>query len=77
MQDPKRDPTGNPCSSWLYCDLDAASEYGSGRYMDFLSDGFKIRSPGTGLNNSGSTYLYMAWADHPLISAYGAQSNPR
>ncbi len=77
MQDPHRYPPGNPCSSWLYCDLDAASEYGSGRYMDFVSDGFCIRSPGTGLNNSGSTYLYMAWADQPLNSAYGARSNAR
>jgi hypothetical protein len=41
----------------------ALSTYG----IDILSNGFKIRQPaGYGLNNSGQTYIYMAFAENPF-----------
>ena len=41
--------------------------------MDFLSNGFKQRSPslGTAENASGGTYIYMAFAENPLVSNTG------
>ena len=37
--------------------------------IDFLSNGFKIRFAGGPLNDSGSTYFYMAFAEHPFKTA--------
>ena len=35
--------------------------------LDFVSNGFKLRAPtGYGLNNSGGTYIYMAFAENPF-----------
>ena len=44
---------------------DGAAEDSDGEQMDFLSNGFKLRKSG-GHNNSGATYLYMAFAEHPF-----------
>ena len=35
--------------------------------MDFLSNGVKIRTSGTGENASGSNFIYMAFAEQPLV----------
>jgi hypothetical protein len=37
--------------------------------MDLLSNGFKFRSSGVGVNTSGGTYIYAAFASHPLATA--------
>jgi hypothetical protein len=34
--------------------------------VDFLSNGFKIRNTGTGLNASGVTVIGFAWAENPF-----------
>jgi len=34
--------------------------------VDFLSNGFKIRSSGTGVNENGGDFVYGAWGDVPL-----------
>jgi hypothetical protein len=39
---------------------------GTGGDVDFTSSGFKVRTSTTGVNTSGTTYLYMAWADVPF-----------
>jgi len=33
---------------------------------DFLSNGFKLRASDGGVNGSGSTYIFMAFAEHPF-----------
>jgi hypothetical protein len=38
----------------------------SGEYLDFLSNGFKLRSDAASLNNSGDNYIYMAFASNPF-----------
>ena len=48
--------------------------------IDFLSNGFKIRSTSTNsepTNLNGQTYIYCAWAEAPNINLYGAQANAR
>ena len=35
--------------------------------MDFVSNGFKIRTTGAGSNASGGNYIYMAFAAEPLV----------
>ena len=45
-----------------------ASDYGR---IDFLSNGFKLRTTNSQLNElgSGSSYVYMAFAEEPLVSS--------
>ena len=38
-------------------------------YMDLVSNGFKLKSTNTELNNGGSPYIYMAFAEFPFVSS--------
>ena len=40
--------------------------------IDFLSNGVKIRTSGTGENASGSNFIYMAFAEEPLVANVGS-----
>lgn len=67
--DTERDPE-NVTDSWLFPNL--ADQEGTGdsdRNTDILSNGFKIRSAYTYHNQSGSTYIYAAFAEHPFKTA--------
>ena len=37
--------------------------------LDFTSNGFKLRTTNTAENTSGTTYIYMAFAEVPFRSA--------
>ena len=37
-------------------------------YLDFLSNGFKWRTSDFGRNESGSNFIYMAFAEHPFVT---------
>ena len=37
--------------------------------LDFLSNGFKLRKTGTGVNGDGNSYIYMAFAEAPFVTA--------
>ena len=39
---------------------------------DFLSNGFKLKNTDGSSNGSGSTYIYMAFAEEPLVANVGA-----
>jgi hypothetical protein len=36
--------------------------------LDFLSNGFKLRKTGTGVNGDGNSYIYMAFAENPFVA---------
>lgn len=38
----------------------------SGRAIDILSNGFKVRSSDTPINASGNTYIFSAFAENPF-----------
>ena len=44
---------------------------------DFLSNGFKVKSTATSFNGNGSTYVYMAFAEAPLVSSNGVPAVAR
>jgi hypothetical protein len=46
-------------------------EYDSNRF-DIISNGFKLRTSGGDGNANGSTYIYMAFAEEPLVANVGA-----
>ena len=45
--------------------------------FDFLSNGFKIRTTDGGDNASGGTYIYMAFAENPLVGTNGVPATAR
>ena len=65
IKDATRDPY-NTTSHELYANVADAEYTGSGYALDFLSSGFKIKATGTAYNGSGSTYIYMAFAETPF-----------
>tara|TARA_B100000287_G_scaffold411710_1_gene441427 strand:+ start:1978 stop:8079 length:6102 start_codon:yes stop_codon:yes gene_type:complete len=76
--------TYNPAYRFILADKDyvetrAANNSGnvSSYYVDFLSNGFKLRHDSTNLSVSGQSYLYCAWAEAPAFNLFGAQSNAR
>ena len=72
--DNKRD-TINPAQTNLYPNQDSAdyTEYP----IDILSNGFKIKHSGGGQNESGASYIYMAFAEAPFVNSNGVPCNAR
>ena len=63
--DTSRSPT-NVASNTLYANGSFAEDSNvTNRSVDFLSNGFKIRSSGTFINASGGTFIFMAFAENP------------
>jgi hypothetical protein len=64
IYDDARDPD-NFVNKRIYANQSYAEDpHASNDHVDFLSNGFKQRSAGTIINASGSTYIYMAFAEH-------------
>jgi hypothetical protein len=45
--------------------------------MDFLSNGFKLRTTDNDWNGSGATYIYMAFAENPFVSSKSIPTTAR
>jgi hypothetical protein len=45
--------------------------------MDFVSNGFKMRGTNTNQNGSGSTYIYMCFAEAPFTTSTGIPTTAR
>ena len=45
--------------------------------VDLLSNGFKIRTSGSGENSSGTNYAYFAFAKHPIVTSSGSVAPAR
>ncbi len=48
-----------------------------GRYIDFLSNGFKPRQAFGNWNSATNTYLYMAFAEQPFVTSTGIPTTAR
>ena len=64
LQDNKR--LGYNPNNYLLQPHDSAAESALQR-IDLLSNGFKVRTTDAGQNASGNTYIYMAFAEEPLV----------
>ena len=70
MHDNKRD-TFNVVYHRLLAE-DSGTEYTStSNQLDFLSNGFKMRATNDGGNASAGTYIFMAFAENPLVTSTG------
>ena len=68
-KDTSRNPI-NPMTRDLKWNLTAAENVDANNAVDFLSNGFKIRSASSGATNyngSGATHIYMAFAENPFV----------
>ena len=65
MKDNKR-PDYNP-NYTLYPNLTNAEDTGASVLADFVSNGVKLRGTYNGMNASGGSYIYMAFAEQPLV----------
>ena len=55
----------------------SSAEANSGYTHDALSNGFKIRTTDTNLNRSGGNYIYMAFAEQPLVGTNNIPATAR
>lgn len=75
IRDNKRDPH-NVVDHRMYADTNGADASGNPEF-DFVSTGIKIRGNGNNYNTSGSTYIYMAFAESPFVNSKGVPNNAR
>ena len=70
------DGVGNVIQKRAYPDSSAAEGGSSStNYIDFLSNGFKIRRAGDS-NENNSNYIFMAFAEEPLVANSGTSGVP-
>jgi len=74
IYDNKRD-TSNVVTQELKPDVSNAES--SFTNIDILSNGFKQRADYAYTNNSGGTYIYMAFAEAPFVNSNGVPNNAR
>jgi hypothetical protein len=75
IQDNKQSPF-NPTYDFLLADSDGVPTAGGTR-IDLLSNGFKVRTTSVYSNASGGTYIYMAFAENPLVGTNGVPATAR
>ena len=61
--------TYNVIDDLLAPNLSDAETSGTGTYLDTLSNGFKLRQDFSHTNASGSTQIYMAFAENPFVTS--------
>jgi len=74
---PRLSSTGNYINNKLYANQSAAESGNVYDAVDFLSNGFKIRTGRGGTNTSGGTYIYMAFAENPFTTSTGVPCTAR
>ena len=78
MFDSKRSDVANanPNDQVLYPNASDAELSSATREIDTLSNGFKCRATGGNINASGETYIYIAFAENPLVANSGTDGVP-
>ena len=78
MHDSKRD-TSNPMDTVLYPNTSTVESNPASTTdrLDFLSNGFKIRTGSTDYNADASEYIYMAFAEQPLVGTNNIPATAR
>jgi hypothetical protein len=74
LYDNKRN-TSNPESNLHYPSLSDTEASFAG--VDFVSNGISIKTDNTNFNDSGGTYVYIAFAEAPFVNSNGVPCNAR
>ena len=75
--DATREPFNDGSMQGLKANTNEAEADAGSRGLDFLSNGFKIRTTDPDSNASGGDYIYMAFAEHPFVSSEGVPTTAR
>jgi len=75
IQDNKRDPF-NVVTLNLNANAYGGNNNNQG-FLDFTSNGFKLRKVDAGTNTSSGTYIYMAFAEAPIVGSNNVPANAR
>ena len=76
MYDNKR-PGFNVTNDHMMANSSTTETSSTANIMDLLSNGFKISSSNNGLNRSGTSFFYMAFAEAPFVNSKGVPCNAR
>jgi hypothetical protein len=77
MQDNKRN-TFNVADDRLFANLsNAENQPSDSGGIDFVSNGFKIRTNDGSTNASGQTRIYMAFAENPFVTSTSIPTTAR
>ena len=76
MFDNKRDAF-NLTQKKLRANSNAAENDNSSKGIDFLAQGFKLRTSNGEFNGSGGNWIYMAFAENPFVSSTGVPATAR
>jgi len=78
MLDNKRPSTQNPADDILFPDTaDAESASQTDRLVDFVSNGVKIRGNSAQMNANGQKFIYLAFAEAPLVGSNNVPATAR
>ena len=66
----------NPTHDFLLADV-ASIPTAGGTPIDILSNGFKVRTTSAYSNTSGGTYIFMAFAEAPLVGSNNVPATAR
>ena len=75
--DNKRDTFNENGDTSQRLELNTSNAEAQGNSVDFFSNGFKMKNTGVGNNTSGSSYLYMAFAEQPLVGTNNIPATAR
>ena len=77
IRDTKRNPRNGPTSLFLVTEGTDIEYSGAHMDVDFLSNGFKCRNADNAQNANATSYIYMAFADAPLVNSEGVPCNAK
>ena len=76
MYDNKRNPFNTTTSQRIRAN-DTQADTTSNSEIDLLSNGFKVHDNDAEINGSGNTYIYMAFAEAPLVGSNNIPASAR
>lgn len=68
LHDIERTQYTQPINHRIAPNVSLAEQTGDTLGFDFLSNGFRPNNTNSDYNNDGSTYIYMAFAEHPFVA---------
>lgn len=79
INDSKRSATSgtNPNSYYMRPNTNEAEGTSTGLSIDLMSNGFKLQNNDNAYNKNGQTYIYLAIAEHSLVSSNGVPATAR
>ncbi len=73
----KDKPKFNVMNQRILTNTNAALDTSNDNRIDFLSNGFKLRDDSADINTNTAAYMFMAWAQNPLVASNNVAATTR